>query len=88
MVADCLTVGAMLMFKAARFARSDDDTSSDDETFVPEGSEILPGVTLTPEALDMIDEPKPPPEPAARKPLAGSVEERVARVRGDWGDVG
>jgi hypothetical protein len=49
--------------------------------------DILPDVELSPKAVEMrvdLQRPLPQRNPEKPKPLEGSIEERLRRVKGDW----
>lgn len=86
LAAGCLTVGAKMMFKLAGVLHQEDEPEAE-ESYLPEDREYLGeaiGVTMTPEARSMIDRPERRHDHLQPDtPLAGSIQDRVRRARGD-----
>lgn len=90
MVIDRLKKGLSKLFLKASgiFARVAFRLDDRGMSFVVErdSSEIVGEVELSSESLSMRADLRPPvkPKPSVVKPLAGSIEERVKKARGDW----
>lgn len=90
--ADVLILGAKSLFELAGIVEDDkvaapevlDDTREHLSPTVPKGSEIIGGVTLSPEARAMLVKPQPKKLEPKPEPLVGGLEERLHKRWGDF----